>query len=620
MKFLGYILAATLSTACYAKYFDIITVFGGSYADLGMGYLISTAGPPNSPIPPTPPYFEGKFSDGPLYLEYLPKLIDANYPLLSVAVGGATTGTDNAEDVTNIRGLGGVATQIDRFKTTFQRINPKSLTILEAGLDNFILLIEQGEITNPAAVIESVETTISDLKSDIYGIKQLGAGQIVLFTLPDPKSVPIFQGYPPQLIVTLQEMVDVVNFELKQLPKTKNKDVFIYDFYQIANDVLTEYAIAGGNITDHTLTITSIDPYVVIENGPSPSNLAYWDGIHFTSQIQSILAKYISSVLNAPRSIGAEMDLAFLSAETQSNVVETCLANMSRNMLSCCSGPEYNNDIIFDVGGTWGTKKSKSRDFGFDYYNYHISLGIDHYFTHCLAAGILGSWIKSHGDLFHQAGNLQLQDWVPSVYAAYLVNRWGFDGQFNFHFYNFNEITRKNLVFHRKAKAKTHGFSPELSIKSSYYIPTNAFSNLTIAPFIAGDYCYIHLNGYNEHGAGVLDLKMPHQWENSLLGSIGLRIFTEACSWYNFDFQIGYEHEFLRSELDQIRPLFFDIKYNKFRYTRNGPDRDFLRFLARAYLKFAENLLFTCEYIGCYGLNAHSQYNNTAELEMTVAF
>lgn len=273
VKLFQLIIAATLSTTCNAAYFDTITVFGGSYADLGMGYLISTAGPPNSPIPPTPPYFQGKFSNGPLYLEYLPSLIDAKYPLLSVAVGGSTTGTNNAEDVNNIRGLGGVATQIARFTTTptFQRMNPKSLTILEAGLDNFLLLIEQGLIANPAAVIQSVETTISDLKSDVAGIKQLGAGQIVLFTLPDPALIPIFQGDPP-LLVTLETMVDVVNLELKKLPGVSNKDVFIYDFFPIVDDVLTEYAEEGGNIVDHTLTVTSIDPYVVVENGPNPSN------------------------------------------------------------------------------------------------------------------------------------------------------------------------------------------------------------------------------------------------------------------------------------------------------------------------------------------------------------
>lgn len=110
MKLLRYIIAFEMAfSSCFAAYFDSITVFGGSYADVGMGFIISTSGPPNSPIPPTPPYYQGKFSDGPIYLEYLPSLIDADYPLLSMAVGGSTTGTGNAEDVNDVRGLGGVA-------------------------------------------------------------------------------------------------------------------------------------------------------------------------------------------------------------------------------------------------------------------------------------------------------------------------------------------------------------------------------------------------------------------------------------------------------------------------------------------------------------------------------
>lgn len=63
---------------------------------------------------------------------------------------------------------------------------------MEAGLDNFILLKEQGRINDPAQVVQSIETTISELKSDVQGIKQLGAHQIVLYTLPDPKTIPSF--------------------------------------------------------------------------------------------------------------------------------------------------------------------------------------------------------------------------------------------------------------------------------------------------------------------------------------------------------------------------------------------------------------------------------------------
>lgn len=190
------------------------------------------------------------------------------------------------------------------------------------------------------------------------------------------------------------------------------------------------------------------------------------------------------------------------------------------------------------------------------------------------------------------------------------MNCWGLDGQCTFHSYHFNN-KRSHLVFNRKAKANVNGFGPEIGLKGSYYMHANDCFHLIIAPFIAADYNYIHLNSYHEHGAGLLNLEMKHQKQNSLLGKIGLRIFSEDCLWYNYDFQIGYEHEFLCSERGQITPLFFDIENNKYLYTRNDPDRDFLRLLARGDLIYSENLVFTFEYIGNYGLNKCSQYNNS---------
>lgn len=614
-KLLKYIVITLFFSNSYAAYFDSITVFGGSYADVGMGYIISTAGPPNSPIPPSPPYFQGKFSDGPIYLEYLPKLIDANYPLLSMAVGGSTTGTANAEDVNNVRGLGGVATQIQRFQNTFQFINPKSLTILEAGFDNFILLNEEGKLSDPVQVIQGIATAISELKSDVKGIKQLGAHQIVLYTLPDPKTIPVFKEDPANLPV-LEVIADTINHSLKEMAKTQNEDVFIYDFYHIVDDVLAEYAAAGGNINDHTLTIVSVDPYVVVQNGPNPANLAYWDGIHLTTQIQSILAKYLASVLNAPRSIGAQMDLAFLSTETQNDILETRLSNITKRLLCSCPSSQCCYNGFFDIGGKWGHKDSKSRDFGFEFNEYHISAGIDNCFTDCLSAGLLTSWIRTHGDFNRGNGHIVLQDWATSLYGTYFMSSWGFDSQCTFHYYHFDN-DRKKLVFNRKAKADIDGYGPEIGLKASYYMNMDC---LIFAPFIAADYNYVNLNSYHEHGAGLLDLKMGHQWDNSLLGKIGLRMFTVDCAWYNLDFQLGYEHEFLRNERDQIHPLFFDIENNKYIYKRNGPDRDFIRFLARGDLTYWDNLIFTFEYIGFYGLNKKSQYNNSVQLEATLDF
>ncbi|MGI9449228.1 MAG: SGNH/GDSL hydrolase family protein, partial [Geminicoccaceae bacterium] len=69
-----------------------VVVFGDSLSDRGNIPILSDG----VNFPPSPPYVDNRFSNGPVYSELLPGLLGATCdPSLNFATGGALTGPDN---------------------------------------------------------------------------------------------------------------------------------------------------------------------------------------------------------------------------------------------------------------------------------------------------------------------------------------------------------------------------------------------------------------------------------------------------------------------------------------------------------------------------------------------
>ena len=104
---LGLLLSCLLPLPVLAQSTEGINIFGDSLVDNGNAFK-ATGGL----VPPSPPYFNGRFSNGPVWVEgfstelKLPAGTTNNF-----AVGGATSGTGNTINVA----LPGLTTQLNGF-------------------------------------------------------------------------------------------------------------------------------------------------------------------------------------------------------------------------------------------------------------------------------------------------------------------------------------------------------------------------------------------------------------------------------------------------------------------------------------------------------------------------
>jgi phospholipase/lecithinase/hemolysin len=131
MKHCFNLLAAFIALAGFgwSAPFTSIAVYGDSLSDNGnlhalIGY-------------PPPPYYAGRFSNGPVYAEDLATLWGAT--LADYAVAGATTGLGNFADggtPTVDNGLPGMTTLFNQTRSTLQ-VSPNELFIVFGGPNDF---------------------------------------------------------------------------------------------------------------------------------------------------------------------------------------------------------------------------------------------------------------------------------------------------------------------------------------------------------------------------------------------------------------------------------------------------------------------------------------------------
>ena len=188
-----------------ASNFSQFYVFGDSLSDTG-NVFNATGGLENleSAFPPNPPYSEGRFSNGDIWVDFVGDEIGltptqfiptpANIPTegINFALGGSSSGLNNAffPDLP----LPGVLGQVGLFTQTLQANNqkadPNALYTVWGGANDYLF----AGVTDP-------NQTVGNLSNAVGALTQAGAKNIAVFNLSDLGQTPfaIANGISPQL-------------------------------------------------------------------------------------------------------------------------------------------------------------------------------------------------------------------------------------------------------------------------------------------------------------------------------------------------------------------------------------------------------------------------------------
>jgi phospholipase/lecithinase/hemolysin len=309
-----------------------IYVFGDSLSDSGNVFAATTLAPinpvfPDKATPLTPPYFDGRFSNGPIYADVLagqlgfgsfgPSLFPGG---TNYAWGGASTGPA----VLPVPGLavpsiyrstppgpGELPSQLQLYGSFLQgagmSADPDALYVLWGGGNDLRDAVNWAK-DHPATAFADGEAVVSAAIANLQGALQtldaLGAQRVLVPNAPDVGVTPetIAWDTDPQFSLTSYATALTGNFNVRladMLDTFQGLSIIELDTYGLFNDVLANPLAYG--ITDAQnpcLTTGELSIFIGGTVCSSPDEHLFWDNHHPTSTIHALLGEkmYLAAI------------------------------------------------------------------------------------------------------------------------------------------------------------------------------------------------------------------------------------------------------------------------------------------------------------------------------------
>ncbi|MDF1757789.1 MAG: SGNH/GDSL hydrolase family protein [Legionellaceae bacterium] len=310
-KFLIVIIGGLLfSTAAFSAPLNKIVVFGDSLSDNGNLYEYF-----KHQLPPSPPYYKGRFSNGPVWVEILAKSLypkNWNNHLLDYAFGGAGVSyegiaiTTRAPDEDGI--LFSLSREIDSYLLSHHdKADDKSLFAVWMGSNNYI-----------AATYETPKETVIEVNAGIRRsleyLVEKGAKHVLVINIPDMGKSPAARLFHADKELTLSSKLHNESL-MKNVDELKvkypNVQWILFDADKAFSDAMENPGKYGfTNITDtcyesepaaplSTNLMLNLASSIVDENKPKDSceGFFFFDPIHPSTMTHKVMAGKIAELL-----------------------------------------------------------------------------------------------------------------------------------------------------------------------------------------------------------------------------------------------------------------------------------------------------------------------------------
>ncbi|MBF2028096.1 MAG: SGNH/GDSL hydrolase family protein [Oscillatoriales cyanobacterium C42_A2020_001] len=271
-------------------------VFSDSLSDVGNFYAFTN----NQLPPPQLGYFNGRFSNGPVWVDYLaPRLGLTSDIRTNFSFPGLTTGTTNTT-IPNV--LPGLQQQIPRFTQATPQADPNALYILWAGANDYL----GGQQTNPAI-------PVANLANAIQSLAGVGAKNFLVANLPDLGQVPLVRDRGAAVSQGATALTNGHNALLAQTLATLGNQLAPIGVNLIPLDVNTVFSQAIANPAQFGLTNTSDpclfpSPLLFSNTGgrpdpitvcPNPNQYLFWDSLHPSTTAHRLVGEAAFQTLSA---------------------------------------------------------------------------------------------------------------------------------------------------------------------------------------------------------------------------------------------------------------------------------------------------------------------------------
>lgn len=278
LALLSFIMITLAASVQGSQTINELYVFGDSLSDVGKVFH-ATGGT----YPSSPPYFQGRYSNGLVWVEYLASsLLLTSKPNTNFACGGATTGSGS------VNGIPGLLAQVNSFTKAHPEVNPNALYVLWAGANDYLY-----GASDPTVSIENLSKAVQSLST-------AGAKKIMVANLPDLGKLPATHNRPNSSIlssVTIAHNLSLAkSLNVSSQKLDSHTQIIELDANSLYQEAITNPSKFGfTNVTNGCLNnLTPCD---------RPEKFLFWDGIHPTTAAHRIIAEAALKALQTAPSL-----------------------------------------------------------------------------------------------------------------------------------------------------------------------------------------------------------------------------------------------------------------------------------------------------------------------------
>jgi phospholipase/lecithinase/hemolysin len=277
--FIALVFVAPITLCAAMPKYTALYVFGDSYCDVGNLYLATA---PN--YPPDPPYFHGRFSNGPIWVDHIASVLGV--PLGPSLTGGTDYAFGGAWVTAPQGGIPSVPQQVQSYLFAHGgKADPNALYFLEGGGNDIVKTTS----TDPEALGYQIAAGLAD--SELM-LRRAGARHFVIPNLFNVGLLPVASEIGRVQFAAAASAA--VNKWLARLLKSEEMlpriQIIRVDINSLMNAIMKdETHFNFKDVTNFCVTTTSLCS--------DPNNFFFWDDFHPTAFAHADFAVAIENTL-----------------------------------------------------------------------------------------------------------------------------------------------------------------------------------------------------------------------------------------------------------------------------------------------------------------------------------
>lgn len=476
--------SAALATAASAQSYGRLVVFGDSLTDNGNLFLASGRTQPTSP-----PYFQGRFSNGPVFTELL-GFNAANF-------NGAVTGSINfayggSRTDNNVGFPPGMRQQLTSYTAAGGTFGSRDLVSILGGANNIFQSLSAFAVAPPAVqanptgfVTPTLNAAIADMNFLVDTVASRGAGTILVTNLPRLGTTPQFRTTPLAGLADFAGSTFNSGLQAALLVTARNRpgtNIILFDLAKVS-DVL---AANPGRFGLTNVTDACFNGVTVCAN---PDSFLFFDGVHPTAAGHRLVAALSSDYLYyGDRGAGSTLqgETAYRHREDALNAATGRMSGQAAwtARTSISVGGLYDRSET-DARGTVAAAES-------DGYGAQMMLESG---TETMAFSLTGSY--RNADVVAGPTNFQVQTLALDVGAGWRSGSTFINGAIGFASDDYNDIERVSALAPIIQTGTTKGFSSGARLQGGMWFDAGG---IAISPRVAVTYANAEVDGYIEQG------------------------------------------------------------------------------------------------------------------------